>query len=298
MNIGIHIEKGKDLFENLKYYVEKLDINTVQIFVVGPRNSKENNIDKDKIREYCIDNNILLYIHSNYITNIWWSDEEYKIKENLVKCNYQMEVKINELKISDYINSKGVVIHISSVDIKQVESSLIRMAELMIKNNIESQLIIEMSACKATPNTYETPDKLNVLSKIINDINEKYNKELFSICIDTSHIWAGGIDISSYIKTRNYFSELNDITKKVFKLLHFNANIYNRSSGRDNHMKPFENEDAIWNTYKDNKKESGVAYFMEYCHENKIPIICERHNDNTTDETLLDEINILKNIIQ
>jgi endonuclease IV len=120
---------------------------------------------------------------------------------------------------------------------------------------------------------------------------------LFTICIDTSHIWAGGVDISSYVKSRDYFSELNIITKKLLSVLHFNANIYNCGSGRDTHNKPFEKDDAIWYKYQHKKEESGVAYFMEYCNTHYIPIVCERHDESTTNETLLDELDTLRNLM-
>lgn len=301
MYLGIHISKDKNdnsIFDSITNGINNLNINCIQIFVIGPRNTKENNIEKEKIRNLFIDQNkIQLFIHSNYVSNIWYSDDEFKDKENKIKCMYQINVKIKELEICDYIQGKGVVIHISSVDLSQVESSLERICSIMYEKNIQSQLIIEMSATKPTENTYETPIKLNKLGNLLNKINSKYNKNMLSICIDTSHIWAGGVDISSYINTKNYFDEINNVTKKLISIIHFNANMYKCGSGRDTHMKPFEENDLIWNSYNNNKNESGVRYFIEFCNQNNIPIICERHNPDTTIETLKDELKTLKNFI-
>jgi endonuclease IV len=295
--LGVHINKDNSLLENIKLHHKELNINCCQIFVVGPRNTKQNNIEINEIAEYIKENNIILFIHSNYVSNIWYSDEEYKVKVDKDKCDYQMGVKINELKISDTLNSVGIVLHISSVDIKQVESSLNRFALLMIENNIKSQLIIEMSACKPTEHTYETSIKLNKLGNLLHKINTNYNKILFTICIDTSHIWAGGVDISSYVKARDYFNELSPITTKLLSIIHFNSNTYKLGSGKDTHQRPFESDDAIWYEYNEKRNESGIKFIIEFVIKNKIPLLCERHNHDTTSTTLKDELTDLRNLI-
>jgi endonuclease IV len=280
--VGLHINKdGNEMHDAISQACDKFKIQTMQIFVMGPRNAHPSKMDYEKVNEIVNEKNIQLFVHTGYIGNIW-TDKYFPNK-------------IEEMRLTDLIGGKGLVIHIHSLPIEEVELSLNKFLGEMIKHNIKCNLIIEMSATKPTEHTYETAERINILIQTAIKVEQSHNvRNRIGICIDSSHIWAGGVDISSYELAQAYFNKLNHPER--ISLFHFNANIYDCSSGRDQHSQPFIKEDKIWGKYKDKHRNSGVRAIMEFCKLHQIPVICERHDKDGTDETLMYELDILEEL--
>ena len=121
-----------------------------------------------------------------------------------------------------------------------------------------------MTASRATADTYESPDKLARLAHAMHAADPA--GDIFALCVDTSHIWAAGVDISSARAADEWLAALDAETRRRFRLLHFNGNVNARATGRDQHNRPFHTGDAIWGAYhaEASRAESGAASFMRY----------------------------------
>ena len=122
---------------------------------------------------------------------------------------------------------------------------------------------------------YETPAKIADLFRGIKKFDPTLRKVGF--CIDTSHIWACGVDIGSYEKAEQWLNDLeaiSDVLPPEKIMIHLNDNRFDLGSGKDEHAALLDG--AIWSKYRDSPEKSGLAAFIDYAMRNDTIVILER----------------------
>lgn len=249
-SLGIHVSKNSVLDKNRNTIIEAIaedcaeyKLSACQIFVQGPQSSVMNKMDYNEIKEYCHINKIDLYVHSSYITvGIFSINDNNKNETKYIKSIKNLT---DQLNVCDKLNAKGLVVHINKIKPDDLIKNLKIYAKKIYK--YKTPLILEQPAKKADGElTYETPEKINKITKLINDTFPKLN---WGWCLDTCHLWSGGINLSNITETTKWFADL-DFPEKV-KLFHINGG--NNSifgTGKDYHIIPFSSDDDIWGTDK------------------------------------------------
>jgi endonuclease IV len=314
--IGIHVGKTpiitsdtrKTLLESLKIDNTCLNMSAISLFMYGPQNLRRNNIAYDPLRDYCIEKNITVFPHGSYVAVGVWNVTQGDINSEKSK-KYIQHIK-NSLISGHEINSAGVVIHVPRhpistitfvMHILSVDSEFISAK----KAGLLAPITLEMPASKPDPTlTYETPEKLNAFCKALaddNGINLEWN-----ICLDTCHLYAGGIDLSGSSSWTDYQQQLSQLTLRKIKLFHLNgAELKNFGTGKDGHIIPCSAKDAIWgglvstrfrkylsgirvinakntnlalqlnNTERTRFRKSSLYELVKFAQKNNIAMICE-----------------------
>jgi endonuclease IV len=320
--IGIHNSKSshildanyKTMEESIKYETDLLSLNASQIFTHGPRNRRRNKMNYDKIKQVCTDNNIKLYVHGSYLTVGLWS-----INKEPEKISINVKHIIDSLMSCLKLNARGLVIHLPKKEVNDIKECFDILENHILNHNqskllLKCRILLEAPAMAPDDNkTYETPKKINKLCNILSKSKLKWG-----LCIDTAHLWSGGIDFSKRHSWDLWISELTDNATKRIKLIHLNGALKkNFGRGKDVHIIPFSEEDAIWSSYispefkmfinnqkkNDDKsidlssklskseidhiKTSSLYDILQYSKCNNIDIICEININNFVDAKFL-----------
>jgi len=294
--IGIHVslvskvldskKSRKNMLTAIKDDLDTLDLYTAQIFTHGPRNRKENNIDYEAIKNYCIEKNIYLVVHSSYPTIAIWSVNNNNKNSSTSKIN--IDHLSAQLSLCQQLHAKGLVVHLPHTSPDSINETLNILNHIIKKYQVPILLEIE-------PNniSYGIPEKLNELCQVIN-----LPSKLWGICIDTAHMWASNIDISSIKNVMTWFKSFKFHQK--ISLLHLNGAFSRLGVLHDKHAVAFSKEDKIWSKYittYDNPdlelvKQSGAYLFIKFCKKNHVPIICEINRGSQN------EVKFLLNLIE
>lgn len=281
VKIGIHVSKKSEV---LKTPIRKtmldaiqgdisLNINAIQIFNSGPRNSRMNKMDYLAIADFCKNKNINLYVHSNYISVGIFNLN----KENCDTPKMKTAIKniTEQMSASDKLNSKGFVIHISKKSPNEIIETL-KILYPYIKK-FKTPMLLEQPAKKSDKDlTYETPEKINNLTQLIKKNIPKLN---WGWCLDTVHLWSSGININNYDIVEKYFNDLK--YPEYIKLFHLNGgskNIFN--TGKDLHIIPFSNKDDI---FTNQTKKSSINIIINFAKKNNVDLIMEIKRGTTND---------------
>ena len=298
-------KKRKTILDAIKKDTVHMNLKCIQIFVQGPRNSKMSNIDYISIKEYCTLKKINLYVHSSYITVGIFS--VLSGNKNEVKSKNAISSLLDQFKLCDKLNAKGLVIHLS----KKTPGEILHTLEIIIPliKNFKTPLVFEQPAKKPDGlKTYETPEKINNLTELINNKFPSYKNWYW--CIDTCHLWSAGIEMNNKKKIDTWLDNIK--YKQKIGLVHLNGGsmeIFN--TGKDKHIVPFSENDDIWgniftknivkkiydsekNTYieriitkkkynNDNYKESSLYSLHNFCKKNNIDSILEINRGSIDD---------------
>lgn len=275
MNVGIHVakishvllapqKKRKTMLSAIGVDCSSLGINTCQIFVQGPRNSRMSKMNYVAIKKYCDAHNITLFVHSSYISvgifsvNVTNADTE--------KSQRAIKNIKNQLVACDALGAHGLVIHISKRTPDELCDSL--RVLIPVAKKYKTPIILEQPAKKPDgEKTYETIAK-------INSFNDKMKKEFpkyknWGWCIDTCHLWSAGIPVNNATFMKKWISSLNK--PESIKLFHINGGLAKYfKTGKDTHIIPYAPEDAIWG-----KKKSSMDVIIKFAQKNNIPCILE-----------------------
>lgn len=286
MTIGVHISKiskvlpnphknRKTMLEAITVDCSELILGCCQIFVAGPRSSKMNPMNYAEIKKYCEEQKISIYVHSNYIAvGIFSVDNDNKTTP---KAKSSIKNIVNQMEACDKIGAGGFVVHLSKRTPEQVVSTLKVLYPLIKK--FKTPLVLEQPAKKADDNlTYETPEKINNLTKMI--IKELPNLN-WGWCIDTAHLFAAGIEVDEYKVMKKWLADLKH--QKYVKLIHLNGMSLDQfDTGKDTHQIVFSDDDDIWNPdcHIDDcdmkqLKKSSIWLFSQFTKKNNIDCICE-----------------------
>jgi endonuclease IV len=284
--LGIHVAKQskvlnapnktrKTILDAIRIDTTLLGLNAVQIFTHGPRNRKANNIDYDLVKKYCVDQNIYLVVHSSYMTSGIWNINNSNKNTNSSKLTTQH--LSDQLLSCSKIESKGLVVHLPHKTPDSIAETIKIIEPILRKHKIP--IILETEAHKPSSMSYESPEKLNVLCQTLN--NKHISSKVWGICLDTAHIWASVVDISSKTNVDKWFTKFKYPQK--ISLIHLNGTSTKLGDNQDIHSIAFSKEDKIWSKYitdysdpnLNKVRKSGAYAFIKFCKKNNVPVICE-----------------------
>ena len=247
MGLGIHVSKSTNLtggkphktyFDAIKESVEILDMTSIAFFVIGPMSKTKLKMDFDKINKYCKDNKISIWNHMSYISVGVWKIN----KENEKKDTFFIQHVMDHLEAGAKLGAKGSVLHVPRHPISTITETLEILSEQ--EYNGMPKLILETPASKPHAElTYETAEKLNKLVDAI--VGNKNITIPWTICIDSAHEYAGGVDFSK--DWDKWEKALSKETRNRINLIHLNgAEGKNFGTGKDIHRIPLSQDDSIW----------------------------------------------------
>lgn len=251
MSYGIHVHK--DTAPSLGDQVAKVAKlwTTMQLYTHGPRSYNKNPICDEKIINATKDMSI--YVHSTHFSKPW-------------KGNVRGIIHIqDQLKTAYSLGAQGLVVHLP----KDLPSVVVEYMPQLYHPHVMT--ILEMTSVKPDDHkTYETPAKINRLI----DALEAASITNYGLCIDTSHIWAAGQNVSTKSFMDEWFDQIEDKSKIV--MIHLNGSSIDLGGGKDTHIIPFTKEDKIWGGDKPTMyRLSGVKSCVEFSKTHNIPLILE-----------------------
>lgn len=337
--IGIHVSKNivrthntndpkkyKTMRDAVIKEKELLNMSACAFFTHGPMNKKRNHMDYQGIKKYCEENNIAIHTHGSYISVGIWNVNQKNRHENksLMFIRHIKDLLVD----GKQLKAKGVVLHVPRHPIETIVESMEIMSNCKVINSIRRnegvlpKLTLETPASRPDDIlTYETPEKLNTLMEALES-----NAAItigWDLCLDTCHLWAGGIDFSNANMWNEYQSKMSVLSKEKLKLIHLNgAQAKNFRTGKDGHIVPLSKDDAIWGKYVspeirdyldrtsiqeiasqnlfqklseseiENLKNSSLYDIIQYAKKNNISLIMEiKKDDFTNTKFAMDVIN-------
>jgi endonuclease IV len=201
-----------------------------------------------------------------------------KKNANEAKSKYSISSIISQMEVCDKLDSKGFVVHLSKKTPKQIIETLKVLYPIIKKFN--TPFLLEQPAKKPDDTlTYETPQKLNTLTNLIIKALPELN---FGWCLDTCHLWSGGIELDLTHITKQYFDEIKK--PEYIKLFHINGgsvDIFN--TGKDKHIIVLSEADDIF--YDDiyhekpylikHAKKTNLGILAKFAKKNNIDLILE-----------------------
>lgn len=317
MSIGLHIGKNgrvvdykhKTMLDAITTESILLDISSLSLYTSGPRDKSKISMQHQEIKKYCAEKNIVIFPHGSYISCGIWNVNKANRHENK-SLMFIRHIK-DQLVDGKQLGAKGIVIHLPKHPIETVVETMEIISDCKVINSIRNNagvmpnFTIEMPAAKPDELlTYETPEKLNKLTNALT--NNKLITLPWDLCIDTCHMWAGGINFKDNLSWFNWESKLTDETKSKIHLIHLNgAKGTNFGTGKDSHSIACSKEDDIWkhlisDTFRsflevstiqefnacnmadhlsdeelDVIKESSLFAIVQFAKKNNIAMICE-----------------------
>lgn len=281
---GIHINKSSELGTYTKLedaatsLINQYNMTAIQIFTNGPQSMAYNKYDAETLN--ALSKDITIYVHSTYITDSFWNTIE---SNQITKINKITNHIQNQLDAANEINAKGFIIHITRTPINTIIKGLTYLNDNIIPHNIT--IFLEFKAMRShESDSYETANKLNNLYAAILDADISIK---WKFCLDTSHLWATGIDMADTKLMKHFFKSLK--CTKYIGLIHLNAaNKSTFNTGRDIHILPLSADDDIWGMLTDADefaniskaemskiKKSTLGILIKWIKKNNIDIIGE-----------------------
>lgn len=247
--------------------------NIIQIFISNPMSIKYNlkytDSDCKKIKQKLLDTNSKLVIHLPYVINL------SKPISNLEDA-WWIKMICTQLEISSKMGSIGCVVHVGKyLDLTELEgienmyNALMFIITYIIKNNLNTFIILETAAGQGTELITTKNNSLEEFSAFYNKFSDLEKKHL-RICVDTCHIFAAGFDISTNDKVKIFFDDFHRLIGiKYLSLIHLNDSKSNCGSCVDRHENLGIGKIGL----------EGLRNFIRYASYYKIPIILETPGD-------------------
>lgn len=271
---GAHMS-SKNIIKSLEE-VKDLGGNFIQIFLNNPRSLKRNTGLFLKyetlapiIKQYCLDNDCKIVVHSSYVLNFASPLEDYFL------------LLQDELEVCDWLGGIGCVIHMGKslnmdIDVatENMYNSVKRLINFIKTNKLKSKLILETVAGQGTE-MFVTEN--NSIMNLVNFYNRftKNEKKYVKICIDTCHIFSAGYDIRTSKQVSKLFDDLikYDLLDQI-ALIHFNDSKREYNSHVDRHEAIGYGKIGI----------KGLSSMLKHALNNNIPCMLETPDDSYTVE--------------
>lgn len=243
--------------------------NLIQIFVTLPGNTKieeKSNKELLEFKNFLIQNNMKVVIHSSYIHNIArdWDEYSWWLK------NLEIEIKYAHM-----IGGIGVVLHFGKQLDLSIEEAYNNMytSLLYIHNKTLQYKDILILLETSTGQGSETCYKLEDLSYFYKKFSRNENKEIknrIKLCVDSCHIFAAGYNLKTKKDVKIYLEAFEElIGLHHVKLIHLNDCKVDVGGQRDRH-------DNIGNGHIG---FDGLKYFYDYFKKLNVPIVLETPNN-------------------
>ena len=226
IKLGCHVgNSGSEMLLGSVNEALSYNANSFMLYLGAPQNSYRKPLKDLRIEEYKevltknnIDNENVI-VHCAYILNLAQPNEE--------KRQYAIDFVINELRGTNAIGAKYLVIHPGAHMKDGVEIGCDRIIDSLIKvleatKDLDTVICLETMAGKGT----ECCSKFEEIKYII----DKVNSNRIKVCLDTCHIWDSGYDI-----VNDYENVINIIGLKNLKVIHVNDSKNICGSHKDRH---------------------------------------------------------------
>ena len=251
--IGFHILKNKngkprsyeDALENEH---DEYGITAAQLFVSGPRSRRMIQMDPIAVKKKAKELKIDLYAHNSYFGAPWSGKQDV------------IEYVKAQMNLCKKIGIKGFVIHLPKKPLEIVIDILPKIVHSKVP------IFLEIPSVKPDKNSSETPEKIN---KLCEQIIENEIENVF-ICVDTSHIFACGYDLTTRAQSKKWLSKISN--PEMIRMIHLNDSGVPLGNNKDVHAQIGKGH--MWKDL--DPKKSGMAPFIQFAKKNKIPIILER----------------------
>ncbi len=247
-SIGKHISKSKTLLDTVTNIYPGIPY---QIFLGSNMNARLNlkNDDLEAAGNYVKQNNIILYIHSPYVINLAAKvDDDWNIK-------YMQKT----MEYSAKLGAKGVVVHVGKSVGNPLDAAYEQMTyatfSILEHTNPECPLLIETPAGQGTEMLRTKEEFVTFIKQFVPDSPNKPIK--IGACVDTCHVFAGGVKPSEYCK---YVGDTG-----LLKLVHYNDSDDMCGSCKDRHA-------FVGRGHIGLPEMTAVA---DYCGANFIPMVIE-----------------------
>ncbi len=251
-----------------------------QIFKTVPFNEKDwKNIKKDME-----DSQVKFVIHGSFLINFCKHPNSIYYAHNLI---------FEDMKISSYVNSIGVIIHMGKntdkLPYEEAFNNYIQNIKhiLKITQNIPNSpmLILETGAGQGT----EVATDITELGMLRKNLTLEEQKRV-GFCIDTCHIFTAGYDLRNmdFVKSFEDYIELSLGWSNV-KVIHLNDSLSKFNQKVDRHA-----DISYGEITKSHKYTEAFIKFIKICQSKNIPLILETPGDNTD---YAKQINLVKNWI-
>ena len=238
------------------------DIKCAQLFTIGPRSSSVGLVDYAT----CKAKNLFLIVHAAYILVGIWRVKPDNAHTQMSKK--RLALLTDHLKTCVKLNSKMLVLHLPRDYTDEILATMSIIAPIAAHYKVK--LALEMPASKShADRTYETPEKIDNLTKILND----QFKNKWCWAIDTAHIWSTGSDIRG-ANAAAFFSRL--AYKNAIGLIHLNGSSVKLGAGGDKHEIAGGPRDNIFNA-------ESLAAIIKFANVQKIPVVCEVNRGTQSD---------------
>lgn len=230
IKLGCHVgNSGSEMLVGSIKEALSYNANSLMLYLGAPQNSFRKPLKDLRIEEFqkiLKENNIAnenVVVHCAYILNLAQPDEE--------KRNYAIDFVVNELRGTNAIGAKYLVVHPGAhmnagtiEGCKRIADSLIKILDKT--SDLNTIICLETMAGKGT----ECCSKFEEI-KLIMDI---VNNERIKVCLDTCHIWDSGYDIvNDYESVIKLFDELIGLDN--LKVIHVNDSKNILASHKDRH---------------------------------------------------------------
>lgn len=261
---GIHVSKtskvedrsSPTLADAVAASVDEFKIDCAQIFTHGPSSTRRNHYDEKPLPDMPI------FIHGAYMWSGLWSG---KISKDFIK---------SEVTEANAVKAAGLVIHINDLPPARLREEIQKHVVPMYHElRCRVPLLLEMPAKRPRPGSpnYATAEDLGALTREMRRLTIPWG-----LCLDTSHVWAGGVDLSSPAVVKDWLAALDP---EHIGLIHLNSNQrQNKGTGKDLHTIPYSRMDGIWGD-----EDAGLRAIVKYAKKNRIPCLLEA-NRGAADE--------------
>ena len=298
--IGCHASISNGILKGIQYVHETLKGNAIQIFLGNPKIASMKNKSKPsesltkEVSEYVKKNKLFLVVHGCYVLNF------AKFPVNSSQIQYAIENVIYDLKLSDKINSLGVVLHMGYQLKLPEEEAYQNMANCLMKvidkADSKALVILETAAGQGTQIAVSIED----LARLYHMFPTKYQKKI-GFCIDTCHVFSSGYEIHTVKGIKDYMSKFNKlIGKDKLVLFHINDSKHPLKSRKDKH-------EGIGYGYVYESDKGGdmkaLEYLTKYAKKYKIPMVLETHGGASSSQpeknsgNFADEIKLLNSFV-
>jgi len=260
--VGHNVRGGADLCCNI---LKDNYSNAGQIFTRPPHQFKIHPYDFDKwekLKNQIIKNKMKIVIHGSYLINFCKSHLE----------DYVYKVLIEDLKISEHINSLGVIIHMGhnteKVDDEIAFNNYIKHLTKVLEmtSHLSAKIILETGAGQGK----EIATRLNELGKIRKSLPDNLAKRV-SFCLDTCHMFSAGYDL----RNKLIVSSLENYIEMTLgwdniSVIHLNDSKCGFNCKKDRH------EDIGFGFITNKMKHNiGFIKFIKICVKYKVPLVLE-----------------------
>ena len=245
--VGVHLNRENTLQKTITK-LHQMGGNSLQIFTSNPSSCQPANKEKYfKEYETIKDLECHFVIHSSYTINIAKSSFNYKIIEI-------------DLEIASKYKAIGVIVHVGkhvNTDITQCYQNMISFfnhcIDFIKTNNLNTKIILETAAGQGTEMLVDIEEFIT--------FSKQFDKNYFSLCFDTCHVWSAGFDIIEA------YNNIQLSTDNLISVIHFNGSKTIKGSKKDRHDNLFNKDSTIpidkLKLFCNNLKQKDIMIILE-----------------------------------